>query len=64
MRLEISFQIDEEDLITAMTEIRQAFSQFDASTNAFEEVNLLLGKLTDASNRCPVEPGFEDEDYE
>lgn len=58
-RLEISFQIDEEDLIAAMTEIRQAFDQLDASINAFEEVNVLLGKLANSQNRFPMEPGYE-----
>jgi hypothetical protein len=63
-RLEINFQIDEEDLIAAMTDIRQAFSQFDSSTDAFEEVNRLLDKLTNTQNRFPVEPGYEEDDDE
>lgn len=62
-RLEISFQIDEEDLTTALTEIRQAFAQFDP-LNAFKEVDLLMGKLDNGQNRFPVEPGDEDSDDE
>jgi hypothetical protein len=55
-RIEICFQIDEDVLVTALTEIRQCFSQFDSP---FEEVHSLLNRVGGA-DRFNVEPGCED----
>jgi hypothetical protein len=60
-RVEIAFQIEENVLITALTEIRQAFGQFDPDGGAeFSAVYSLLNRIG-AADRFEVEPGDEDD---
>ena len=46
-KLEVSFQIDEDVLATAILEIRQAFGQMDP-LSAFDEVYELMDAIGDA----------------
>lgn len=52
-RIEVKFQMDEDELETALTDIRGAFSQLD---DPFVEVHRLLVSLSYKRNRCLVDP--------
>ncbi len=55
-RIELCIQIEEETLVEGLSQIREAFSQFDGE---FPEVYSLLNRIGGA-DRFPDEPGCED----